>query len=394
MKNRSIEGWSRKLDVAGLVAAHGSPLYVTNLGRLRENAKPFVALTGAARRVAFPVKANPSASILSELAELGCSADCASRSEVEAALESGYGDSRILYNTPAPDIALMRDLLARGGSVVVDSEAALLRLEDHLRGETFAGRIFVRISPDWPIRYDAAASWRANVAHASPQGQFGIAAEALVELLRRVELPIVGLHVHVGTQMDRLATFVETIERLHRLADEIGRVTSHRIEAIDLGGGLGIPFREGDAFPALEAYAAAVGAAMRPGLEYLVEPGHALVGDAVVLITTIQEIKTVRGRRWAIVDVGANELVRSVMLGWHHPILGPGGELLATQGPDAIAGPHCFAGDVLLPATDLSGVERGDLLRILHVGAYCNALSNRFNGTPPAGGVVIDGVGL
>jgi diaminopimelate decarboxylase len=119
-----------------------------------------------------------------------------------------------------------------------------------------------------------------------------------------------------------------------------------------------------------------------------------LVGDAVVLITTVQEIKTVRGRRWAIVDVGANELVRSVMLGWHHPILGPDGELLATQGPDAIAGPHCFAGDVLLPATDLSGVERGDLLRILHVGAYCRALSNRFNGTPPAGGVVIGGVGL
>ena len=245
MKYRSIEDWSRKLDVAGLVASHGSPLYVTNLGRLRENAKQFIGLTGAARRVAFPVKANPSASILSELAGLGCSADCASRSEVEAALEAGFEGSRIAYNTPAPDVALMRELLDQGGAVVVDSEAALSRLGDCLRGESFAGRVFVRVSPDWPIRYDAVASWRANVAHASPQGQFGIAAEGLVDLLRRVELPIVGLHVHVGTQMDRLATFVETIERLHRLADEIGCATGHRIEAIDLGGGLGIPFAKG-----------------------------------------------------------------------------------------------------------------------------------------------------
>lgn len=394
MKHRSIEDWSRKLDVAGLVAEHASPLYVTNLGRLRENAKHFIALTGAARRVAFPVKANRSASVLGELAALGCSADCASRDEVEAALATGFDGSRILYNTPAPDITLMRDSLDRGGAVVVDSEGALLRLADLLRGDTFAGRIFVRVSPDWPIRYDAAASWRANVAHASPQGQFGIAAEGLVDLLGQVTLPIVGLHVHVGTQMDRLATFVETIERLHRLADEIGCATGHRIEAIDLGGGLGIPFGEGDAFPTIESYAAAVGAATRPGLEYLVEPGHALVGDAVVLIATVREMKTVRGRRWAIVDVGANEMVRSVMLGWQHPILGPSGELLATQGPDAIAGPHCFAGDVLLPATDLGDLALGDLLRICHVGAYCRALSNRFNGTPPAAEAVIDGVGL
>ncbi|MFM8263931.1 MAG: diaminopimelate decarboxylase family protein [Pirellula sp.] len=372
--------WARGVDQADLAKRFGTPLYVTSLAQLTKNAKDWFELTGNPRDIAWPVKANPSLSILRQLARLGCSVDCASESEIRSAIMVGIPWSGILYNTPVPNRDLLAQVVRKGGIGVVDSVEILQGLEQSLQDQEIDGQIFVRVSPRLPVEYLHHADWESSVAHASTSSKFGIPEESIVELLKGCQVPIKGLHMHVGTQMDHLDPFKRALELLHGLADEIHQNTSHRIEALDLGGGLGICFQESESFPTILEYVAAMKGSLRSDFRYLVEPGHALVGDTVALLTTVREVKEIRGRRWALVDAGTDQLAKVTLMNWYHEVLGPDGVPLPTDGSDAVGGPHCFAGDLLVPHTQLGSIRTGDTLLVQHVGAYCYALANHFNG--------------
>ncbi len=388
-----MESWSRSLDLRSLAERYGTPLYVHHLETLRSRFRAYLELVGEPGNVLYPVKANPSPIVVRTLAEMGGGADCASASEVRIAQAAGVPVERISYTTPAFDPALGARLLAAGASVVADSPQALAALAERpeLRagGTGWSGRLLVRVNPGGLPGYREASELHRFTAHGGGTSQFGIPSEELVEHLSDYPLPVSGLHVHVGTQMDNLEAFVQGLAFLHRLADLLAGRTRHRIEVVNLGGGLGIPFFDDQVFPSVEALTRVLSPALRPRLRYQVEPGNSLVGESAGLLTRIVATKTTRGKRWAIVDVGTDQLVKFTVARWEHQIVGPDHRALPRAGPDGLAGPLCFAGDVLFPATDVGGLATGDPLLVQHTGAYCEAVSSRFNGRRAPAQVVI-----
>jgi len=318
--------------------------------------------------------------ILRELARLGSGADCSSRHEIDMAMLAGIPINQLVYNTPAPDIPLVLDLLRSGATVVVDSVEMLDTLAASSLESDIPGNLLVRVNPEVPVEYEHLEDWQEMTAHASSGSKFGIPSEDLVPLLSRLELPVTGLHIHVGTQMDNVDSFINALNLMHRLADRIERETNHSVRIIDLGGGLGIDFFSDQKFPTVHEYTEALRNLRWPGVTYWIEPGHALVGNTMATLTSVVAKKHLRGRHWAILDVGTDQFVKITLLKWYHQILDQHHQKLASTGLDAIGGPLCFAGDVLLPETDLSGVNAGDPLLIQHTGAYCNSVANRFNG--------------
>ena len=387
-----MESWSRDLDLRALAERFDTPLYVHDLDRLRANLARWVRLVGRPDRVRYPVKANPSPVVLRTLSQAGCGADCASSSEVQLALGHGVPVTAVSYNTPAFDARLAEWLLAAGGSVVANSAQVLGELAERVDPERVRGRLFLRINPGGLPGYRRASDVQRYTDHGSPTSQFGVPSEEAAALLDGYPLPVTGLHVHVGTQMDNVDTFVRGLEFLHELADVLAARAGLAIEVLNLGGGLGIPFADDQVFPTVEELVDALRPGLRETLEYQVEPGNALVGDAVALLARVSTIKETRGKRWAIADVGTDQLVKHTVARWEHQILGPDHRPLPRGGPDGLAGPLCFAGDVLYAETRLpDDLAPGDPLLVQHAGAYCEAVSSRFNGRRAPGHAVVEG---
>lgn len=384
---RAMETWSERLDLYALAEAHGTPLYVHHPDTLHRNFRAYLDLVGSPEGVRYPVKANPNPVVLESLARWGAGADCASRPEVRAALSAGIPAQRVSYNTPAPDLRLAAWLLRQGGTVVADSASVLDELRQVMDGsEPAPGHLFVRVNPGrLPGYRHVSAELQRHVAHAADTSQFGIPSERVLDLLEDYPLMVSGLHMHVGTMMDNLATFTTGVDFLHQLRDLLIAETIHPVETLNLGGGLGLPHFPDQEFPTIEALVERLRPMLRSDLAYEVEPGNSLVGDSFVLLSRITSVKEVRGRRWALADVGTDQLVKHTVARWEHQIVDPRHRPLPTEGDDGLAGPLCFAGDVLLPATDLGSLAQGDPILVRQAGAYCEAVSSRFNGrtAPP-----------
>lgn len=385
-----MESWSKNISFELLRGKFGSPLYVFNPQQLKENVVEFCQFVGKAENIYYPVKANSAYVLLKQLHKLGCSVDCASVQEVETVLYAGFDYDQIIYNSPAPDYKLIQTLLSKGAKVVADSVNILNILSQEIRPESISGELFVRINPEIAMEYLESQPWQEMTQHASDSSKFGIPSELVIDILADYEIPISGLHIHVGTQMDNLDVFSSALTMLHRLRNEIKIRTKHDIKTINLGGGLGIDFTESGQYPTIADYRNMLVDRLDDEITYIVEPGQALVGNTCGLLTTVKETKQIRNKKWAIVDVGSNELIKVSLLNWPHCIVDKDHNELPFEGNDAIGGPLCFAGDVLLPNTCLDSVDRGDVLFIQHTGAYCSAVSNNFNGFLKPALVIVD----
>ena len=377
---RQMETWSAKIDMRDLSANYGTPLYIFNRAQLRRNFIHYAELLKSTSNVFYPVKTNPSMAVLETLAAEGSGVDCATGHEIFLARLAGIPVSRISYYSPAPDICLAENLLKAGASVVLDAPSHIQKLEEHLNDQKFPGKLFLRVNPGNLPGYLEYAEYHRYTAHSSPLSQFGIASEEVIFCLQQTHLPFSGLHVHVGTQMDNLEIFEVCLDFLHDLADIIHENTSHSIEILNLGGGLGIPGRQGEDYPSLISFTKIFASLMQDRFTYRLEPGNSLVGDTIGLLTRVVTRKTTRGRGWGIIDVGTNQLLKVTMAGFGQTVLNAEHSPLPRGGSDAIAGPLCFAGDVILDRTDLTGVKEGDPLFLTHCGSYCSAIGSRFNG--------------
>ncbi len=388
-KIASLESWTTRLSIRELYAEFGSPFWIVSKKQLTQNVNNYAAFTRSNARILFPVKTNPSLAILEVLAELGVGADCANRNEVDLALFAGIPYERIAYNGPVQDVCLSTNLLQKGAIVVMDDPDAVLEVQDRLKGRQFPGKLWLRVNPNVKIKYEKENENQELMSHASASSKFGIPAEEMVNFVKGLKMPVSGLHVHVGTMMDNLLSFHNSMAGMHALAQDLNAI-GHPVKDLDVGGGLGIPFMEGDEFPSLEYWVEQMNPLRQKGYKYYVEPGHAIVGNAVSLLVTVESIKHSRNRRWIVTNVGTDQLVKVTLLRWPHRILGPDSKPLPKGGTDAIAGPLCFAGDVLMQETDAGGIEIGDPLLITHAGAYTFSLSNRFNGRLAPAWVLMD----
>ncbi len=376
--NAEFVNWVKQLDIQQINYSFGSPAWIVSEAQLKENVALFAAFTGATQHIFYPVKTNPSLSVLQLLASMAVGADCASKAEVDLACLAGIRYEWISYNSPVQDVELCKTLLENGARVVMDDPQAMLELSSILNPAVLKGRLLLRLNLLDYGEYAEKNTHQELMAHGHQSSKFGIPVEDLVALLPKIKLPISGLHVHVGTQMDNIQSFETALQQMHEWAIRL-KEWGYAIEEINMGGGLGIPFTANHKFPSIECWVEELSKLKKPYFKYFVEPGHALVGNAVALLMQVQTVKQSRGKKWAITNVGTDQLTKITLLHWPHRILTASGTELP-PGNDAIAGPLCFTGDILLEHVSVDGLVKGSPLLLTEAGAYTYSLANRFNG--------------
>ncbi|QLK25047.1 diaminopimelate decarboxylase [Natrinema zhouii] len=386
---RRLTEWDAA-ELQALTAEYGSPLYVLDLERVRQNYRRLEAAFSDAD-ILYAVKANALGDVLSTLREAGAGLECASAGEVQRALEAGASGSEIHYtavNPPAGDLDWIVDAWADHPELTVTagSEDTIDRLAD--RGYT--GRLCLRVNPGIgaghheKVRTGAAA-------------KFGVPAERAVDVLADAAdrgFDVVGIHAHVGSGVssDQLEAHREFVARMGDLARAVADAVG-TLEFVDVGGGFGVPYREDEDPLDLESVADATRDAIGEiDAELAIEPGRYFVADAGVLLTEVNTVKDARETTVAGVDAGMTTLIRPAMYDAYHPIrnLTAAGDDGRERLPQTVAGPICESGDVFCTERELPVSKRGDILAIGNAGAYGYEMANQYNSRPRPASIVLE----
>ena len=369
-----------------LADEHGTPLYVQDLERVRENyARMASAFPDA--DVRYAAKANTSRAVLRTLVAAGAGIECASAGEVERALAAGCPAERVQYtavNPPEEDLDYAVSAASDHPELTITVGAR--DTIDRLAERGFDGRLCLRVNPGVGAGHHEKVSTGADA-------KFGVPYDRAVETLAEADdrgFDVVGIHAHAGSGIsgEALDSHRELVSRMGELARE----SPVDLEFVDVGGGFGVPYRPEEEPLDLASVARATREALGEVEATLaVEPGRYLVADAGVLLTGVNTVKPVADGRVVGIDAGMTHLVRPAMYDAHHEMrsLAPDAEdrehVAAT-----VAGPICESGDTFgthaLPAP-----ERGDPLAIGNAGAYGYEMSNQYNSRPRPATVVIDG---
>jgi diaminopimelate decarboxylase len=380
------------VPASDLAERFGTPLVVYCEETLRRQARALRGAIGADGRVFYGTKAFANVAVLRLLREEGVGADVASSGELAFARAAGLAGGELVVHGNNKDGALLREAAALDAPVVLDApdEAAVA-------ADAGVGRALVRVT----LGVDADTHEAIVTGHHG--SKFGLPpAEAKKLVAEALEhgLDVLGLHVHVGSQLPDFTAQAETIRRLAAFAaacrDELG----WEARVADLGGGFGIRHHpEEDVPDAVELAAAAAATARREfaeaGLaepEVWLEPGRCLVGRAGVTLYRVGAVKRLPGRTWVAVDGGMSDNPRPQLYGARYTALSA---TRAGEQPDevvSVAGMHCESGDVLIDDVALPSPRRGDLLAVPATGAYTLAMSSNYNGVGrPAAALVRDG---
>jgi diaminopimelate decarboxylase len=380
------------VDLAGIAAQYGTPCYVYSRATLERHWRVFdEALEGHPHLICYAVKANSSLAVLQVLARLGSGFDIVSAGELARVLQAGGDPSRIVFSGVGKRVNEMRHALDAGIRCFnVESEPELLRL-DRVAGEMgMTAPVSLRVNPD------VDAGTHPYISTGLRDNKFGIdVATALDSYRRAADLPhlqVTGIDCHIGSQLTAIAPFVDALDRVLELVDRLedaGIGLAH----IDLGGGLGIPYRQHDSPPQPDAYARALLARMAErSQELLLEPGRAIAGNAGILLTRVEYLKHTPHKHFAIVDAAMNDLQRPALYdAWHDivPVQPRSGEARDYD----VVGPVCETGDFLGKQRALVLAE-DDLLAVRSAGAYGFTMSSNYNSRPRAAEVMVDGAQL
>ncbi len=375
-----------------LAERFGTPLVVYCEETLRGRARALRAAVGADARVFYGTKAFPSVAVLRVLREEGVGADVASSGELAFARAAGLGGDELVVHGNNKDEPLLEAAAAETAPVVLDApdEAALAAVA----GVT---RVLVRVT----LGVDADTHEAIVTGHHG--SKFGLPPEQatllVADALER-GLDVLGLHVHVGSQLPDFTAQAETIRRLAAFAAACRDELDWEARVADLGGGFGIRHHPEDAVPDAKELASAAAVTARetfiasglPAPAIWLEPGRCLVGRAGVTLYRVGAVKRLDDRTWVAVDGGMSDNPRPQLYDAHYTALSA---LRADDEPDetvSVAGMHCESGDVLIDDVALPAPRRGDLLAVPATGAYTLAMSSNYNGVPrPAAVLVRDG---
>jgi diaminopimelate decarboxylase len=363
-------------DVFDVAREHGTPAYLVAEDDLRGRARAFREAFAARHddfEVLYASKAFPCTAAYRLFAEEGLSCDVASGGELHMALAAGFEPGRIYLHGNAKSEAELRYALDAGvGHVVIDNFDDIDRLEGMVDSNR-SQRVMVRVTPGVkPSTHDFISTGQLD-------SKFGLGldqARAAIERLRGSDrLDLVGLHMHIGSQIFELASFQYAIEAIAELGE---------FDVYDLGGGLGVAYTSEDEPPSIEAYVEAKVSAAHEALgrdkRLLIEPGRALVANAGVTVYRVETVK--RGLSTYVgVDGGMSDNLRPMLYGATYEAaiadrLGPGGELCH------VAGKHCESSDVIVRDVHLHDPRPGDLLVTPATGAYGHAMASNYNGVP------------
>ena len=381
-----------RIATAELAERFGTPLVVYCEETLRAQARALRGAVGESGRVFYGTKAFPNVAVLRVLREEGVGADVASAGELAFARAAGLSGAELVVHGNNKDEAFLREAAHERSPVVVDAPD-----EVALAAAAGVERVLVRVT----LGVDADTHEAIVTGHHG--SKFGLPpAEARIAIADAVKrgLEVLGLHVHVGSQLPDFTAQAETIRRLAAFAAECRDELGWEARVADLGGGFGIRHDSDDDVPEAAELARAATATAReefdglglPAPEVWLEPGRSLVGRAGVTLYRVGAIKRLPERTWVAIDGGMSDNPRPQLYDARYTALSAA---RAEEEPDelvSIAGMHCESGDVLIDDVRLPKPRRGDLLAVPATGAYTLAMSSNYNGVPrPAAVLVRDG---
>ncbi len=375
-----------------VAAEVGTPCYVYSSATLVRHATVIAeAFRGQSVLIAYSVKANGNLAVLATLAAQGCGADVVSGGELLRARKAGIPASKIVFSGVGKTAAEMALALEQGIHQFNVESAGELRLLSEVAARLgLEAPIALRVNPD------VAAGGHPNISTGKSGDKFGVPwgeAEALyAEAARLPGIRAVGVDVHIGSQIGDLAPMQAAFEKVVALALRL-REQGHAIGRIDVGGGLGIPYKDSDAPPPPTAYAAMIAEVTAGhGFEVILEPGRVIAGNAGVLLTTALYEKRAPDRTFLIVDAGMNDLIRPALYGAHHdivPLTEPApGQFRRTYD---VVGPICESTDKFAAGRDLPEISAGERLAFMSAGAYGAVLSSAYNARPLVPEVLVNG---
>ena len=387
--NITARPWYLDIDPGALLDKYGcSSLYVTNEDELTGNLAPYLQLSKRPRDIHPAMKACNEIAIWDYLHQRGVAVDCCSHHEVHLARTARVPMSDISLYVPAVDllrnekddlvhnVKIMTKILTNGGSVVVDDEMVLRQLEEFFATsqKPMTGNLFARVKFGQSL-YKGNAASNDVTDHGRENSQFGFTIPKLLDVLQRTKLPFSGLHIHVGTNMDNLDAFTQTVGAMHYLSDEVKQKTSHEIEVINLGGGLGIRTFDDDTIPTNQEYADTLKQHMRKGLTYKFEPGNSLFASAGILLARVLSVKD----KNRLADIRGAAL-KIILAEFAHATVANGKKYIPESGNGTICGNYCFVGDIVSKNVDVDNLELGSVVILPNLGSYSRSLFPNFNG--------------
>jgi diaminopimelate decarboxylase len=384
------------LAVPTLAGRHGTPLYVYSATTIRERLAAFQsAFRSFPHTICYSVKANSNLSILRLLAREGCGFDVVSGGELDRVLEvDRHAGKKIVFSGVGKTRDEMTAALKAGILLFnVESESELWTLAECAARLRKVARMALRVNPD------VAADTHPYISTGLHKHKFGVplaTARALYAKASAVRyLTVAGVSVHIGSQITDVAPFAEAVDRVADFVREL-RADSHRVQYVDIGGGLGISYQGEEAGfeEYVASYARAITHPLRAlGVHLLLEPGRAIIGPAGILVTSVLYRKANEGKRFLVVDAAMNDLIRPSLYNAYHeivPVVRP--RVLSTRKEKLdVVGPICESGDFFARDRELPKIEEGELLAILDAGAYGMALSSNYNSRPRPAEVLVNG---
>jgi diaminopimelate decarboxylase len=350
------------------------------------------ALAGLDHLICYAVKANSNQAVLALMASLGAGMDVVSEGEYRRARAVGVPGERIVFSGVGKTRAEMRLALHHGvRQFNVESEPELIALSEVAAGMGRVAPIAVRVNPD------VDALTHAKIATGKAENKFGVpiarARDVYAEAARLPGIEVVGVDVHIGSQLTELAPYEAAFSKVAELTEAL-RADGHAIRRLDLGGGLGIPYRRSNIAPPLpfdygEVIRRTVG---HLGCEIEIEPGRLIAGNAGVLLSEVIYLTRGEGRDFLILDAAMNDLIRPAMYDAWHDIVpvsepAPGVELA----PCDVVGPVCETGDTFAVARDLPPLGPGDRVAFRSAGAYGAVMASEYNSRPLVPEVLVNG---
>jgi len=380
---------AENVNLQALAAQYGTPCYVYSQSTIEENWRAFdTALGEQPHLVCYAVKANSNLSILKTLADLGSGFDLVSGGELERVLLAGGKPHNIVFSGVGKSRAEIQRALEVGiGCFNVESSNELQQIQLVAQSLNKQAPISIRVNPD------VDAQTHPYISTGLKQNKFGIEIDKALALYQTAsKLPniqIVGVDCHIGSQLTSLSPFLDALDRVLNLIDQLDQ-KDIKINHLDIGGGLGVRYRD-ETPPQISEYVNAIKAKLgNKSYKLLIEPGRAIVANAGILLTKVEYLKIgAENKHFAIVDAAMNDLIRpSLYSAWQNIIPVKQNDLPA-QNYD-IVGPICETGDFLGKDRFLS-IQENDLLAICSAGAYGFAMSSNYNTRPRVAEVFVKG---
>ena len=379
---------AEQIPLAEIARRFGTPSYVYSSAAIESAFREYTrALEGRKALICYSVKANSNLSVLALLARLGAGFDVVSGGELARVLAAGGDAGKTLFSGVGKSSAEIEFALRNGiGCINLESEAELERVG------TVAGRLGLRAPVALRVNPDIDARTHPYISTGLRESKFGVAhGEAERLYARAAALPgieVVGIGCHIGSQLARAGPFAEAAGRIAALADRLTRI-GIALRHIDIGGGIGIRYHDENPDSIGGFLDGALGILAGRKETLIVDPGRSIVGNAGVLLTRVEYVKTGGARNFLVVDAAMNDLIRPALYGAWHDVR-PVRESSAPPAVYDIVGPVCESADFLAKDRSLAAGE-GDLLAIMSAGAYGMAMSSNYNSRPRAAEVLVDG---